>query len=87
MQGSRLTRLVNDSFCIAVCIGEEKDLLLECRIMLENVPYVLVLIDGNGYIFNDELIRDKEEGGVRATCSSEGYLPKSLCQICTYRIR
>ncbi|KAF2874591.1 hypothetical protein BDV95DRAFT_487915 [Massariosphaeria phaeospora] len=29
-------------------------------------PYVLVLIDGNGYIFNDEFIRDKEEGGMRA---------------------
>ncbi|KAA8626241.1 zf-CCCH domain containing protein [Pyrenophora tritici-repentis] len=29
-------------------------------------PYVLVLVDGNGYIFNDELISDKEEGGMRA---------------------
>ncbi|OAK96117.1 hypothetical protein IQ06DRAFT_256718 [Phaeosphaeriaceae sp. SRC1lsM3a] len=29
-------------------------------------PYVLVLVDGDGYIFNDELIRDKEEGGMRA---------------------
>ncbi|EFQ88419.1 hypothetical protein PTT_15704 [Pyrenophora teres f. teres 0-1] len=29
-------------------------------------PYVLVLVDGNDYIFNDELISDKEEGGMRA---------------------
>ncbi|KAK7183667.1 hypothetical protein DPSP01_009547 [Paraphaeosphaeria sporulosa] len=29
-------------------------------------PYALVLIDGNGYIFNDELVKDKEEGGMRA---------------------
>ncbi|KAF1967128.1 hypothetical protein BU23DRAFT_543353 [Bimuria novae-zelandiae CBS 107.79] len=29
-------------------------------------PYVLVLIDGNGYVFNDELVKDKEEGGMRA---------------------
>ncbi|CAI6316084.1 unnamed protein product [Periconia digitata] len=29
-------------------------------------PYVLVLVDGNNYIFNDELIREKEEGGMRA---------------------
>ncbi|KAF2652677.1 hypothetical protein K491DRAFT_695392 [Lophiostoma macrostomum CBS 122681] len=29
-------------------------------------PYVLVLIDGNSYIFNDELIKDKEEGGMKA---------------------
>ncbi|KAF2849894.1 hypothetical protein T440DRAFT_451600 [Plenodomus tracheiphilus IPT5] len=29
-------------------------------------PYVLVLVDGNDYIFNDELIKDKEEGGMRA---------------------
>ncbi|KAF2116207.1 hypothetical protein BDV96DRAFT_573557 [Lophiotrema nucula] len=29
-------------------------------------PYVLVLIDGNGYIFNDELVKEKEEGGMRA---------------------
>ncbi|EUC43835.1 hypothetical protein COCMIDRAFT_99779 [Bipolaris oryzae ATCC 44560] len=28
--------------------------------------YVLVLVDGNDYIFNEELIRDKEEGGMRA---------------------
>ncbi|RMZ74557.1 Zinc finger CCCH-type [Pyrenophora seminiperda CCB06] len=29
-------------------------------------PYVLVLVDGNDYVFNDELISDKEEGGMRA---------------------
>ncbi|KAL1594484.1 hypothetical protein SLS60_010244 [Paraconiothyrium brasiliense] len=29
-------------------------------------PYVLVLVDGNGYVFNDELVKDKEEGGMRA---------------------
>ncbi|KAI8935290.1 hypothetical protein NX059_007877 [Plenodomus lindquistii] len=28
--------------------------------------YVLVLVDGDDYIFNDELIKDKEEGGARA---------------------
>ncbi|KAH7135903.1 hypothetical protein B0J11DRAFT_519510 [Dendryphion nanum] len=29
-------------------------------------PYVSVLIDGNGYFFNDELVKEKEEGGMRA---------------------
>ncbi|KAL5118547.1 hypothetical protein ACEQ8H_003562 [Pleosporales sp. CAS-2024a] len=29
-------------------------------------PYVLMLVDGDGYIFNDEFIRDREEGGMRA---------------------
>ncbi|KAH9864118.1 hypothetical protein J1614_010052 [Plenodomus biglobosus] len=30
--------------------------------------YVLVLVDGNDYIFNDALIKEKEEGGMRAAC-------------------
>lgn len=29
-------------------------------------PYVVLLVDGNGYIFNDELIEAKENGGMRA---------------------
>ncbi|ORY08516.1 hypothetical protein BCR34DRAFT_569763 [Clohesyomyces aquaticus] len=29
-------------------------------------PYVLVLVDGNGYIFNNELVSEKEEGGMKA---------------------
>ncbi|PVI05055.1 hypothetical protein DM02DRAFT_610926 [Periconia macrospinosa] len=45
-------------------------------------PYVLVLVDGNGYIFNDELIREKEEGGMRAARmlndAVEGYVRDSL---------
>lgn len=61
-------------------------------------PYILVLIDGNGYIvclifdirepgtnpvqFNDELIRDKEEGGMRAARmlhdAVEKYIRESL---------
>ncbi|KAL5422498.1 hypothetical protein PMIN04_004640 [Paraphaeosphaeria minitans] len=28
--------------------------------------YAPVLVDGNGYVFNDELVKDKEEGGMRA---------------------
>ncbi|KAF1956895.1 hypothetical protein CC80DRAFT_534884 [Byssothecium circinans] len=44
--------------------------------------YILVLVDGNGYIFNDELVRDKEEGGMRAARmlndAVEKYLRESL---------
>ncbi|KAH7068645.1 hypothetical protein FB567DRAFT_482944 [Paraphoma chrysanthemicola] len=43
-------------------------------------PYVLVLIDGDGYIFNDELIRDKEEGGMRAARMLNDAVEKYLQQ-------
>ncbi|KAI4677152.1 uncharacterized protein J4E88_006959 [Alternaria novae-zelandiae] len=53
-------------------------------------PYVLVLIDGNNYIFNDEFIRDKEEGGMRAARmlndAIEKYLQQSVSQARTARI-
>ncbi|CAG5140133.1 uncharacterized protein ALTATR162_LOCUS643 [Alternaria atra] len=43
--------------------------------------YVLVLVDGNNYIFNHELIREKEEGGMRAARmlneAVENYLQQS----------
>lgn len=33
----------------------------------ERNPFVLVLVDGDGYIFDDELVRDGTEGGSRAS--------------------
>ncbi|KAI4607994.1 hypothetical protein J4E80_009391 [Alternaria sp. BMP 0032] len=69
------------------------------------IPYVLVLIDGNNYIvsiiptikfranrfqFNDEFIRDKEEGGMRAARmlndAIEKYLQQSVPQARSARI-
>ncbi|KAH4232137.1 hypothetical protein HBI06_075850 [Parastagonospora nodorum] len=53
-------------------------------------PYVLVLVDGDGYIFNDELIRDKEEGGMRAARmlneAVEKYLHQSVPEARNLRI-
>ncbi|KAF1833744.1 hypothetical protein BDW02DRAFT_569726 [Decorospora gaudefroyi] len=53
-------------------------------------PYVLVLVDGNDYIFNDELIREKEEGGMRAARmlndAVEKYLQQSVPQARTARV-
>lgn len=69
-------------------------------------PYVLVLIDGNGYIastfrphfdtnadlwkFNDELIREKEEGGMRAARmlndAVEKYINQSVPEARTSRV-
>ncbi|KAF1912690.1 hypothetical protein BDU57DRAFT_374837 [Ampelomyces quisqualis] len=53
-------------------------------------PYVLVLVDGNGYIFNDELILDKEEGGMRAARmlndAVEQYLQKNVPAARTSRV-
>ncbi|KAI4658114.1 uncharacterized protein J4E79_007095 [Alternaria viburni] len=53
-------------------------------------PYVLMLIDGNNYIFNDEFIRDKEEGGMRAARmlndAIEKHLQQSVSQARTARI-
>ncbi|KAH7396511.1 hypothetical protein DE146DRAFT_615014 [Phaeosphaeria sp. MPI-PUGE-AT-0046c] len=43
-------------------------------------PYVLVLVDGDGYIFNDEFIRDKEEGGMRAARMLNEAVEKYLYQ-------
>ncbi|KAH7346028.1 hypothetical protein BKA66DRAFT_433485 [Pyrenochaeta sp. MPI-SDFR-AT-0127] len=52
--------------------------------------YVLVLIDGNGYIFNDELIRDKEEGGMRAarmlSDAVDKYLQQSVPEAASSRV-
>ncbi|KAG9187340.1 hypothetical protein G6011_05211 [Alternaria panax] len=52
--------------------------------------HVLVLIDGNNYIFNDEFLREKEEGGMRAARmlneAIEKYLQQSAPQACTARI-
>ncbi|CAO2656000.1 Nn.00g048030.m01.CDS01 [Neocucurbitaria sp. VM-36] len=53
-------------------------------------PYVLVLVDGNGYIFNDELIREKEEGGMHAARmlndAVEKYLQQSVPEARTSRV-
>ncbi|KAF2642823.1 hypothetical protein P280DRAFT_468135 [Massarina eburnea CBS 473.64] len=53
-------------------------------------PYILVLVDGNGYVFNDELVRDKEEGGMRAARmlndAVEKHLRESLPQAKDSRI-
>ncbi|RYN41530.1 hypothetical protein AA0112_g2417 [Alternaria arborescens] len=53
-------------------------------------PYVLVLIDGNNYIFNDEFVREKEEGGMRAARmlnkAIEKYLQQSVPQAGSARI-
>ncbi|CAN9082727.1 unnamed protein product [Alternaria alternata] len=53
-------------------------------------PYVLVLIDGNNYIFNDEFVREKEEGGMRAARmlneAIEKYLQQSVPQARSARI-
>ncbi|KNG44705.1 hypothetical protein TW65_08484 [Stemphylium lycopersici] len=43
-------------------------------------PYVLMLVDGNDYIFNDELIREKEEGGMRAARMLNDAVEKYLQQ-------
>ncbi|KAF2130218.1 hypothetical protein P153DRAFT_313837 [Dothidotthia symphoricarpi CBS 119687] len=52
--------------------------------------YVLMLVDGNGYICNDELIREKEEGGMRAARmlndAVEKYLQQSVPEARTSRI-
>ncbi|KAH8725153.1 hypothetical protein GQ44DRAFT_826947 [Phaeosphaeriaceae sp. PMI808] len=52
--------------------------------------YVLVLVDGNDYIFNDELIREKEEGGMRAARmlneAVEKYLHQSVPEAHASRI-
>lgn len=52
--------------------------------------YFLVLIDGNGYLFNDELVRDKEEGGMRAARmlndAIEKYIRESLPQFKDVRV-
>ncbi|KAL1801577.1 hypothetical protein ACET3X_001919 [Alternaria dauci] len=53
-------------------------------------PYVLVLIDGNNYIFNDEFVREKEEGGMRAARmlneAIEKYLQQSVPEARSARI-
>ncbi|KAF2193391.1 hypothetical protein K469DRAFT_712146 [Zopfia rhizophila CBS 207.26] len=41
-------------------------------------PYVLVLIDGNGYIFNDELVSAKEDGGIKAAKMVDDIVNKYL---------
>ncbi|KAH7562194.1 hypothetical protein BM1_01714 [Bipolaris maydis] len=43
--------------------------------------YVLVLVDGNEYIFNEELIRDKEEGGMRAARKLDDAIEKYIQSI------
>ncbi|KAF1944840.1 hypothetical protein EJ02DRAFT_370931 [Clathrospora elynae] len=52
--------------------------------------YVLVLVDGNDYVFNDELIREKEEGGMRAARmlndAVEKYLHQSVPEARTARV-
>ncbi|KAJ4295403.1 hypothetical protein N0V90_007415 [Kalmusia sp. IMI 367209] len=42
--------------------------------------YVFVLVDGNGYIFNDELIKEKEEGGMRAARMLNDVVEKYLLE-------
>ncbi|KAF2468511.1 uncharacterized protein BDR25DRAFT_290224 [Lindgomyces ingoldianus] len=53
-------------------------------------PYILVLVDGNGYIFNDELVSEKEEGGMKAARMLNGVVEKqvgkALLEACDNRI-
>ncbi|KAF2734279.1 hypothetical protein EJ04DRAFT_577050 [Polyplosphaeria fusca] len=53
-------------------------------------PYILVLVDGNGYVFNDELAKEKEEGGMKAARmlndAVEKHLRESLPRIRNCRV-
>ncbi|MCJ1395847.1 hypothetical protein MMC18_008733 [Xylographa bjoerkii] len=61
---ARCERLESD---LEVQTSAHREMQMKAR-ALEHKPFVLVLIDGDHYVFDDELLKAGTEGGVEAAC-------------------